>query len=75
MESEDLQRVVGTLEGKMDMLIHEVRAANKAHISVSAALSNRLRKVEKWQTRVVAWSAGVAFAVSLGFRYLFRDFR
>lgn len=64
---QQLQRAVGQLEGKMDMLITEVRTANDNNKS----LSKRLTRVEAWQARVVGWSAGVALAVSSGFELFF----
>ncbi len=61
----ELQRSVGRLEGKLDALLDEVRTSNKAHISVSAALSKRLTRVETWQTRITA--GGVVVGAIFGF--------
>ena len=67
-----LQRAVGRLEGqlggldeKLDTFIEEVRQANRQHISVSAALSKRIGKVETWQTRMTA--AGVVVGAIGGY--------
>ena len=49
----------------MDALLEEVRTSNKNHISVSAALSRRIGRVETWQTRMTA--AGVVVGAVGGF--------
>lgn len=54
----EIQRSVGRIEGKMDALIHEVRTSNARNVSVSAALSKRVTKVERKQT----WLAGAGAA-------------
>jgi len=68
----ELQRAVGRLEGqmtgldgKLDSFMEEVRQSNRNHISVSAALSKRLGRVETWQTRMTA--AGVVVGAIGGF--------
>lgn len=61
----ELQRAVGRLEGKMDALIEEVQQSNRQHISVIAALSKRVSRVETWQTRMTA--AGVVVGAIGGF--------
>lgn len=61
----EIQRAVGRIEGQLDALVLEVRTANKQHISVSAALSKRITKVETWQTRMTA--AGVVVGAIFGF--------
>lgn len=59
----ELQRAFGRLEGKVEALLHEMRASNTASRSVVAELTNRIAKLETWKTRVVAYCAGVGFAV------------
>lgn len=49
----------------MESLLEEVRQSNKTHISVSAALSKRISRVETWQTRMTA--AGVVVGAIGGF--------
>lgn len=66
----ELQRAVGRVEGKLDALIDEVRAANSRHTSVGAALSKRINKVEKWQTRLIATGVGVGATITFIFRYI-----
>lgn len=61
----ELQRAVGRIEGALEALLTEVRTSNKAHISVSAALSKRISRVETWQTRMTA--AGVVVGAIGGF--------
>jgi len=66
----ELQRSVGRVESKLDALIHEVRTSNARHISVGAALSKRIGKVEKWQTRIIAAGSTVTVIAGLLFKYL-----
>lgn len=53
------------LDGKLDAFIEEVRQSNRQHISVGAALSKRISRVETWQTRMTA--AGVVVGAIGGF--------
>jgi preprotein translocase subunit SecY len=65
----ELQRSVGRMETKLDALIHEVRTSNARHISVGAALSKRIGKLEKWQNRLIAGGTALMAAVGLLFKY------
>jgi hypothetical protein len=60
----ELQRSVGRMETKLDALIHEVRTT-----SVSAALTKRIGKLEKWQNRLIAGGTVIVAAVGLLLKY------
>lgn len=72
----ELQRAVGRIEGqlgsldeRLDNFITEVRSMHSRDVSVSAALSKRIGKLEKWQTRLIAGGTAMLAAVGFLFKY------
>jgi hypothetical protein len=73
---QELQRAVGRIEGQLGSLderfgdfIDEVRSMHARDVSVSAALSKRIGKLEKWQTRLIASGTVLVAAVGILFKY------
>jgi hypothetical protein len=73
----ELQRAVGRIEGqlgsldqRLDDFITAVQLMHSKDVAVGAALSKRIGRIEKWQTRIIA--AGSTIAVAVGF--LFKHF-
>ena len=58
---DNIQRALGRMEGKMDMLISAVAEREK----VALIDSNRIDELEKWQNRQKAFVAGVSAVVCL----------
>ncbi len=72
----ELQRAVGRIEGQIESLdqrfadfITEVRSMHSRDVSISASLSKRIGKVEKWQTRIIAGSSAIALVVGFLFKH------
>jgi len=68
----ELQRAVGRIEGHLESLgerfegfIDEVRSMHSKDVSVSAALSKRISKIEKWQISLIAAGSTIAVGINL----------
>lgn len=53
----DVQRTLGQLEGKMDMLINEVRTSTKVLFARAIGAEERISSLETWRTRIIAAGA------------------
>lgn len=62
-----IQRSLGRVEGKIDLILDELKAVNDRH----TALDSRVAKVERKQY----WAAGVGAAVVAAIGYATRWFR
>lgn len=72
----ELQRAVGRVEGtlssldeRLDDFIKEVRTMHSKDVGVSAALSKRIGKLEKWQNGLIAGGTAIIAFVGLLFRH------
>jgi hypothetical protein len=76
---QELQRAVGRVEGQLGSLtervnnfIDEVRSMHSRDVSVSAALSKRVGKLETWQTRLIGIGVGAGAVATFVFHYFLK---
>lgn len=65
MNDADLQRSLGTVEGKLDLLIDLHQKSEERQSGQFDDLGNRVGAVERWQSRALGWTAGIAGTVGV----------